>query len=95
MLILFLFSELTLLRDVVSLDLKELEQSLNGGLFNKLTRAVSELDLKLWLEDQNLEREVLSVLLEEGLNSRQHLCALQLDDALQVRPLSLSPPSLS
>ena len=64
--------------------MKELKQSVSEDLSKKLSRAVEQLDLKLWLEDQELREDVLPVLLAEGLRSRQQLCALQLEDTLQA-----------
>ena len=78
------FSALTSLKGLLSLDLKEMENRLTSDLYKKLTRAVAELDLKVWLEEQDLNEEVMSVLLRDGLNSRQKLCGLQLEDTLQA-----------
>ena len=88
------------LRDILSLDRKDLKQPVSEDLGKKLSRAIEQLDLKLWLEDHKLREHVLPVLLKEGLHSRQQLCALQLENTLQVSAVHLSlspslPPSLS
>ena len=74
----------------MTLDLKALEHTLNTDVYTRLSSARDELDLKTWLEDHDLDEDVLSVLLEEGLKSRQRLCQLQLDDALKVDLIMLS-----
>ena len=83
------------LRDILSLDRKDLKQPVSENLGKKLSRATEQLDLRLWLEDHKLREHVLPVLLKEGLHSRQQLCALQLENTLQVSAVHLSlPPSL-
>ena len=88
------------LRDILSLDRKDLKQPVSEDLGKKLSRATEQLDLRLWLEDHKLREHVLPVLLKEGLHSRQQLCALQLENTLQVSAVHLYlspslPPSLS